>query len=530
MNPVLWAASALAASVLLAFPGAAAETVLSTVVLLGTLPDGERDTEMIALTCGDTVLVHSVMLYIAANDPQDRYTIERDSARLGTHVLDHDRVHAPAGDSLYAMFPYGNLGMNGHDALAMPRYNPLFIPVSTDVKPGNDADVVMTLTYTSAPGVACTLDAQLRGIQTVGALAPLTGEYADLGASLSAALELAADDFNAYLESMGHEWSLEVMIEDDMLRPDMSLQGAANLHEAGVDTVLGAISSGSVHAILDYTGDNMMTVLSCCSSSPSSAIPDHVFRLTPSASNQAPAMSKILEQDMIDYIIPVFRDDDYGHSVTGLILENFEERGGVAGNPIPYPVDADGYEDTVRAIASAVDGAEGRNVGVLVGAYYEVSDILEAAAGYESLMDIRWYATESVIAQRDRFSEAGLQAAARVELTGALASNLDGIGHSDLSDRLEEALGEAPDIFAFSTYDSMWILGRAMLATQSVAQADLVPAIPYAGLHNYGVSGLGVLDENGDLAGSLYEVWRAVDGEWMHVGTYRGSGDTLHFN
>lgn len=528
MHRALSAALGLAA--LFAFPAAAAETDLSTAVLLGTLPDGERGMETVALTCDDTVLVHSVMLDIVANDPHDQYAIGPDSIRLGTHALEHGMAYASAGDSLSAVFPYGNLEMHGHDTLAVPRYNPLFIPVSTDAIPGDDADVVMTLTYTSAPGVACTLDKQLRGVQTVGALVPLTGEYENIGASVSAALDIAVHDFNAYLESMGQGWSLAVTMEDDMLRPDMSLEGAAKLHDAGVRALLGLVSSGSVHAILDYTEDSMMTVISCCSSSPSSAVPDHVFRLTPSAGNQALALSKIVEQDTVDYVIPVFRDDDYGHAVTGAILDSFEERGGVAGDPVPYPVDADGYDDTLRAAASAVDRAEGRSVGILLGSYREASDILEAAAGYESLQGIRWYATESVVAQKEKFSEAGMQAASAVDLTGTLALNLDRGAYGDLSVRLEEKMGTTPEIFAFPTYDSVWILGRAMLATQSTAQADLVAAIPYAGLYNHGVTGLGVLDENGDLAGSLYEVWRVVDGEWAHVGMYRGSGDTLTFD
>ena len=127
----------------------------------------------------------------------------------------------------------------------------------------------------------------LEGDIDIGVIYPLTGDLAERGTHRLAGAELGAADFNEYLASMGMDWRLVLNVEDTETKPTASLEKAQLLNSKGVKLIIGPAGSGNVLSVKPYADQNNMLILSCCSTSPTLAIPgDSVFRLAPDDSVQ----------------------------------------------------------------------------------------------------------------------------------------------------------------------------------------------------------------------------------------------------
>ena len=101
----------------------------------------------------------------------------------------------------------------------MPRYSPLIIPIQVlDDDVGTPARVTLDIVYTGGPDTTCST-ADLRGPQKVGMMVQV---YEGTNHRMAGA-QMAIDDYNGYLESIGEQWSLELVIKDD----DATADGAA---------------------------------------------------------------------------------------------------------------------------------------------------------------------------------------------------------------------------------------------------------------------------------------------------------------
>ena len=83
----------------------------------------------------------------------------------------------------------------------------------------------------------------------IGGLLSLTGGWASLGQTSQAAMELAADDVNAYLEQIGSDLRVEIEIADTKLDPDLAAAALQDFAHDGVRVVVGPQSSAEVRAI-----------------------------------------------------------------------------------------------------------------------------------------------------------------------------------------------------------------------------------------------------------------------------------------
>ncbi len=92
---------------------------------------------------------------------------------------------------------------------------------------------------------------------------------------------------------------------------------------------------------------------------------------------------------------------------------------------------------------------------------------------------------------------------------------------------LTETLGTAPNSFVLSSYDAVWIIGLAILETQSTDVTAIKAIIPEIAANYSGAIGPTILNEAGDLAQANYEVWGIRGGEWVLLGQYTQSTDSI---
>ncbi len=78
-----------------------------------------------------------------------------------------------------------------------------------------------------------------------------------------------------------------------------------------------------------------------------------------------------------------------------------------------------------------------------------------------------------------------------------------------------------------SSYDAVWIIGLAILETQSTDVTTIKSVISDIAENYSGAIGPIKLNEAGDLAQANYEVWGIRGGEWALLGQYTQSTDSI---
>ena len=503
-------------------------TALHSQYLVDTIPnDKSIRTHNLVLLCSDDALVYKLGLTLVDGDASDTYRIPPDSIAVGHRVVDHPSYYfGLGGGSLDVLWWDGRTpGPASHSyPLALPGLVPLVLPVRVlDLEGNEDAVVALDVVYTADAEASCSLMAGLAGPQRVGLVVPGPGPLAGIGAGVAAATMAGAEDFNAYLEDAGEPWMLDLVAAYDGVDPALSLEAAMQLRRNGTSVLLGPVTDGGLASVRQYVADNGMLVINCCSSAGFVAAPDNIFRLAPDGLGQAEALARLLAYDQVRSIVLVY--DGGSVAIKDALVDNLGGRIGLSA--VEYrPDSADHLAQQVllevRDI-SDTHGVKGAGVVVVAGSG-DVVDVIRAATSYEMLRDVRWYGLGTVVGLEDLIRGDLRAFSEEVRMTGTLAVPAPGAAGDAIDGMLQARAGAASGIDAsmhlYSAYDAVWVLGRALMASQDASPEALARAIPVVASHYPGASGDLTLDENGDVAGSHYGIWRVVGGEWVRVGTY----------
>src|SRR4029078_13716827 len=143
---------------------------------------------------------------------------------------------------------------------------------------------------------------------TIGGIFSLTGNWATLGVTSKAAMEIGIEDVNAYVAGSGYHFTAS--IQDTKLQPNTALSMVTSLKGTGVEVVIGPQSSAEVGVIKPYRDANTMIAISQSSTAGSLAIAnDNVFRLTPSDTLEAVALVGLMKADGMTTSTPFLRND-----------------------------------------------------------------------------------------------------------------------------------------------------------------------------------------------------------------------------
>ena len=365
-------------------------------------------------------------------------------------------------------------------------------------------------------------------IVDVGIMIPGYGTYTEEEAM--AYLGLA--DFNSYLEEMGTPWRMNFIWMDFRSGPIEALEVIQRLDSEGVKFVVGQISSAEIHHIKSYVDSNDMVLISSGSSATSLSVVDNIFRFYPDVSQQSNVLSLLFEREGIEAVIPIYRGDDWGDSVYKSTKNSFEALGGVMDDGVRYSPEATAYSAETALLSDLVDKYTDQypadRVAVLMIGFSETVHLLGSAASFDNLDSVRWFGSAG--SSRDRVLSDDPAASAflqDVDFVSTLFGTSRNDVHADVQEHFER--DPTPGPYSFSIYDSIWVLGKTILETDSIDPLTVRDAITDVASRHTGAIGTINLNEFGDFATPNYDLWSIRDGQWYVSGYFDADSGTFSF-
>jgi branched-chain amino acid transport system substrate-binding protein len=372
----------------------------------------------------------------------------------------------------------------------------------------------------------------------IGGIFSLTGNWATLGVTSKAAMELAVEDANAFAAGRGITFVADV--RDTKLDPAMALAAVQALRAAGVQVVIGPQSSAELAAIKDYVDANPLIVVSQSSTAGSLAIAgDRIFRFTAADSLEGVASAALMWDDGIRAVIPVWRGDAGNQGLHTATRAAFAARGGTVSTGAGYAATATSFAATVATLGTqvraALAGRPASQVGVYLAGFDEIADLFAAAAADSVLASVRWYGADG-IAQSGALTSrpAAVAFAERVGFPSALFG-LDFSARQNwqpVATRIQQRAGTAPDAFALAVYDATRVAALAYLASPRRVDVDSLASRFVAAAGTYhGTTGWTALNAAGDRAYADFDFWAirpsGATHAWTRVAGYETRSGTL---
>ena len=321
--------------------------------------------------------------------------------------------------------------------------------------------------------------------------------------------------------------------EDSATSPVIALEKLSALNAKGIGIIVGPETSSNIRNIKGYSDSNNMLLVSCCSSAPALAIPnDSVYRLVPDDSNQGTALSKLIQHEGIEVLVPVWRGDTWGDGLSDATTSSFVERGGITDEGIRYNPESPEFSASTSLLAEKIRGyvdeyGEDKVAVVFLG-FAEILQFTQSASQHEVLDDVRWFGPGANTKEHKLIEDPiGLEFSTNIQFTTVQVAASKNPTYERLQAHLTETLGRTPNTFVHSSYDAVWIIGLAMLETQSSDVSAIKAAIPGIAENYSGAIGPTKLNEAGDLAQADYEVWGIRGGDWVLLGKYSQSTDSI---
>jgi branched-chain amino acid transport system substrate-binding protein len=368
----------------------------------------------------------------------------------------------------------------------------------------------------------------------LGGLFSLTGDWSNVGINAGAALELAIDDVNRYLEGNAARIRFVAAIEDTRLNPDLALEKARALKKRGAQLLIGPQSSAEVERVKSFVDANGVLLVSPSSTAGALAIAgDNVFRFTPSDSLEAVAISAMMWEDGARVIVPIWRDDPGNAGLAVATRARFTSLGGTVLEGVKYGASTSDFSRTVATLRELVQRAIAQygkeKVAVYLAAFEEGAALFHSASSDPLLSSIRWYGTDGTAQSPAFLSD---PKAAAFAIRAGYPTPVFGVdeGARDIWEplvaRIRSRTHMEPDAFALAVYDAVWVVARGYVASGATLSIEqLKHAFTTAASTHFGATGWLVLNAAGDRKYGDFDFWavRDVDGSpgWTRVARYQ---------
>ena len=347
-------------------------------------------------------------------------------------------------------------------------------------------------------------------------------------------VHLGLTDFNSYLEEVGAPWRMNLVLEDTQGDPIVAFEKIQPLNSKGIKFVLGPESSAEIHHIKSYVDSNDMVLISPSSISPSLAIADNVFRMIPDHTQQGKVLALLFQEKGIKAVVPIYRADVWGDDLYKTTKNSFEALGGVMDEGIRYSPEVTVYSTEANLLSSLVgkyvNEYSADEVAVLMIGFSETVYLLNYAASYDNLETVRWFGSDGSsndgTLSIDPISSKFIQNTNFVSTQFATSTNEI---YQHVNDYLIDFKSSSPNAYVFSLYDSVWVLGKTILETDSVDPLTVRDAIIDVASRHTGAIGTINLNEFGDSTTSNYGLWSVRDGQWYVSGHFDADSGTFSF-
>jgi branched-chain amino acid transport system substrate-binding protein len=345
----------------------------------------------------------------------------------------------------------------------------------------------------------------------IGALVGTTGGVSFLGQSTAATLKVALPDINDHLTSINSNYRVTLNLRDTGGNPDTALEKLKELSGLGIQYFVGPLSSSEIAATRDYANRNSLMLVSPTSTALSLAAEDNVYRLILNDSYQAKAITRLISEDNISTLIPLYRGDVWGDGLVEAVKTGFEKSGRTVARGFRYSVDTTDFTQAIRTVESQLREAKG-NAAVYLVSFNEAIPIFRLAAGSPTLSSFRWYGTDGTAGNNDLINDRPAAEFARktgFTSPGYGPETLASTSSNAVIARVKQSLGWDPPLNTLSTYDILWMGTRSYLACGKprVDFADLKKSFLMTAATYYGITGNTALDASGDLTRGAFLFW-----------------------
>jgi branched-chain amino acid transport system substrate-binding protein len=383
-------------------------------------------------------------------------------------------------------------------------------------------------------------------IVTLGALLPLTGAWATVGESENAAIKIAIKDVNQYLSKSNSNIRIGLIVEDTRTDPAISLEKLQDLASRGVRIVIGPATSAELNVLQYYASQKSIMLISPSSTAPSLAVVgNNVYRFIPDDTYQAQAISRLMWQEGVRVVVPMWRTDIYGNELVGAVREDFEKLGGTVLSGIgyiPYTGDFSSslnrinfiiWSQDLKSLASKVSQAVTHygagKVGVYLVAFDEVAPIFIGAQNLPVLSDVKWFGSDGSVLNNKlvKNMDAALFAVKTGFVNPIYAVDNKSYKFKLVENQIQEMIGRAHRAYAEVTYDAFWVAALTENATLGSNQINYLKKtfVQIANSHT-GITGDTSLNEAGDRKHGDYDFWAIKPSTnnnfvWTQVGRFQ---------
>ena len=377
------------------------------------------------------------------------------------------------------------------------------------------------------------------GIKTeiIGAILPKSGSFASTGIPTITALNIAEQDVNEFFQKTNSSMRVKLQIEDSKTNPSETLNAIKRLHKANAKVIVGPMTSAAVNAVINYTNENDMVLISQSSTSPAlSIVGDNLFRFIPDDKNQGKYMAKKMWDSGIKIVVPMWRDDIYGNELYKSMKENFENLGGIVSEGVKYKphigkfaaslhrINFIMWNQDLKQLSQLVENQTKKvgndYVGVYLISYDEVTPIMIQANEHKILDKVRWFGADSTAQNNHllRNKDSALFAIKTNFVNPLFTVSLQNEKIEHIVEEIEKGKHE-PTLLTYPiiSYDALWVAALSLDKSNTMIEKFNINTLKENMVkltESYrGISGNITLNNAGDRINGQYELWKIADGD-----------------
>lgn len=380
------------------------------------------------------------------------------------------------------------------------------------------------------------------GIKTeiIGAILPKSGSFASTGIPTITALNIAEQDVNEFFQKTNSSMRVKLQIEDSKTNPSETLNAIKRLHKANAKVIVGPMTSAAVNAVINYTNENDMVLISQSSTSPAlSVVGDNLFRFIPDDKNQGKYMAKKMWDSGIKIVVPMWRDDIYGNELYKSMKENFENLGGIVSEGVKYKphigkfaaslhrINFIMWNQDLKQLSQLVENQTKKvgndYVGVYLISYDEVTPIMIQANEHKILDKVRWFGADSTAQNNHllRNKDSALFAIKTNFVNPLFTVSLQNEKIEHIVEEIEKGKHE-PTLLTYPiiSYDALWVAALSLDKSNTMIEKFNINTLKENMVkltESYrGISGNITLNNAGDRINGQYELWKIAAGDDQH--------------
>lgn len=318
---------------------------------------------------------------------------------------------------------------------------------------------------------------------------------------------LAQEKINTYCNESGFNMRFNFINSNAEGDSQKAHEILKEYNEDNINLIVGLGWNSQLNASYEYLIENNMVVVSPSSTSPVFSINDSCFRLLPDDTKEAIALADAISNYGIDTVILLHRNCSWGKDFAEAFFWEYKINGGEIMDLLSYEADnSNSIESALERADSlaqnAIDYKGSNNVGVLLIALEEASDVLLAAEN-SSLMNISWFCTETNTLDKEIQENAG-KTASKVCLIGPINTHIYNEDFQEINRLFIDAFDEPLDFCLANVYDGCWLLALSVLEAESTDSFDVSKVFETVAYDHYGITGPLDVNSQGDRSWIRY--------------------------